>query len=92
MRSRIDALQARRVAEYELHLRSFLPGWLLAAAVFSAPAAAQEGTLKKIKTSNRQFVLVDQDILCKGTVTAKSLRERSSVMLSASGMPTCPPS
>jgi acyl dehydratase len=33
------------------------------------------GTLKKIKTSNRRFVLVDQDILCKGTVTAKYVRE-----------------
>jgi acyl dehydratase len=33
------------------------------------------GTLKKIKTNNRQFVLVDQDILCKGTVTAKYVRE-----------------
>jgi acyl dehydratase len=32
------------------------------------------GTLKKIKTSNRQFVLVDRDILCKGTVTNKYVR------------------
>lgn len=32
------------------------------------------GTLKKIKTSNRQFVLVDRDIICKGTVTNKYVR------------------
>lgn len=32
------------------------------------------GTLKKIKTTNRQFVLVDQDILCKGTVSNKYLQ------------------
>ena len=29
------------------------------------------GTLKKIKTSNRQFILVNQDIICKGTVSKK---------------------
>ena len=34
----------------------------------------ERGTLKKIKTSNRQFVLVDQDIPCKGTVTNKYLK------------------
>jgi acyl dehydratase len=32
------------------------------------------GALKKIKTSNRQFVLVDRDIICKGTVTHKYVR------------------
>jgi len=32
------------------------------------------GTLRKIKTSNRQFVLVDRDIICKGTVTNKYVR------------------
>jgi len=29
------------------------------------------GTLKRIKTTNRQFVLVDQDIICKGEVSNK---------------------
>jgi hydroxyacyl-ACP dehydratase HTD2-like protein with hotdog domain len=29
------------------------------------------GTLKKIKTSNRQFILVNQDIVCKGKVCKK---------------------
>lgn len=29
------------------------------------------GTLKKISTSNRQFMLVDEDIICKGLVAKK---------------------
>lgn len=29
------------------------------------------GTLKRIKTSNRQFILVDEDIICKGSVAKK---------------------
>jgi acyl dehydratase len=32
------------------------------------------GTLKKIKTSNRQFVLVNQDIVCTGTVSKKYIQ------------------
>ena len=31
----------------------------------------EEGTLKKIKTTNRKFVLVDQDIYCNGKVIEK---------------------
>jgi len=33
------------------------------------------GTLKRIKTANRQFVLVDQDIICKGKVTNKYVQK-----------------
>ena len=33
------------------------------------------GTLKKIKTSNRQFILVDEDITCKGSVTKKDIED-----------------
>jgi acyl dehydratase len=29
----------------------------------------EQGTLKKIKTQNRQFVLVNEDITCKGGIT-----------------------
>jgi len=32
------------------------------------------GALKKIKTSNRQFMLVDRDIICKATVTDKYIQ------------------
>ena len=32
------------------------------------------GTLKKIKTANRQFVLVDQDIVCKGKIVNKYIQ------------------
>jgi len=32
------------------------------------------GTLKKMKTTNRQFVLVDQDIYCKGKVSNKYIQ------------------
>jgi hypothetical protein len=32
------------------------------------------GALKKVKTSNRQFVLVDQDVLCKGKISSKYVR------------------
>ena len=33
------------------------------------------GTLKKIKTRNRQFILVDEDIICKGFVTKKDIED-----------------
>jgi len=32
------------------------------------------GTLRKIKTTNRQFVLVDQDIICRGKVANKYIQ------------------
>jgi hypothetical protein len=32
------------------------------------------GTLRRIKTTNRQFVLVDQDIICKGEVANKYIQ------------------
>jgi acyl dehydratase len=33
------------------------------------------GTLKRIKTQNRQFVLVNERITCKGTVTRKYVKD-----------------
>lgn len=33
------------------------------------------GTLKKTKTSNRRFILVDEDITCKGAVTKKEIED-----------------
>lgn len=33
------------------------------------------GTLKKIRTSNRQFILVDEDIICRGSITEKYIED-----------------
>jgi len=33
------------------------------------------GTLKKIKTSNRQFILVDEDITCRGSITKRYMED-----------------
>ena len=33
------------------------------------------GTLKRMKTSNRQFILVDEDVICRGSISEKYIED-----------------